>query len=161
MDIEDVAARFVEVARAYCQLAEGKPLSESADMAAARRFMVRLYAAALDLSLPECDDVALREVSSEAWGTVFKRFSGLPVNYYNQCFDPLLEPPVEPSLGDLADDLADIWRDVKNGLILFDAGHIPAAVYEWRVHFNMHWGRHAARALYVLESWNSSCGRSD
>ena len=158
MDIDDVAARFADIARAYCHWAEGAPLSEEAEVATARRCLAHLYAAALDLPLPECDDVELGEVGGDAWRDVFERFARLPVNYYEVCFDPLLVPPAAPSLGDLADDLADIWRDVRPGLTLFDAGHTAAAVYEWRLHFNIHWGRHAASALYVLTCWTSQHG---
>ncbi|MES2299485.1 MAG: DUF5063 domain-containing protein [Pseudomonadota bacterium] len=144
-------ARFAELARAYCHWAEGMPASAQEDAKLARLHLARLYAQALELSEGECGDDP-REISHEAWRCVFERFGALPVNYYGTCFSPSIIP-AESSIGDLADDLADIWRDLKEGLSLFDAGHVDAAQFEWRLHFNIHWGRHAASALYVLQCW--------
>ena len=62
---------------------------------------------------------------------MFTRFSALPVNYYGECLHRLQIESGETCLGDLADDLADIWRDVKRGLEVFDAGDIEGATIEW------------------------------
>lgn len=59
----------------------------------------------------------------------------------------------EPLTGDLADDLADVYRDLKPGLVLYEGGHIDEAVWHWNFHFNIHWGRHAAEALYAMHAF--------
>ena len=145
---------FVESARAFCQWAEGDLLPGEAQMSSARRHLARLYAQALDLPPRECDwgdDAAA--VSHEAWSAMFKRFGALPVNYYSESANPLAVPCGDTMIGDLADDLADIWRDLKHGLQLLDGGNADAAVFHWREHFIIHWGSHAASALYVLQCW--------
>ena len=56
-------------------------------------------------------------------------------------------------VADLADDLADVWRDVKRGLSLFNAGHVEAACWEWRQGFLATLGYHAAGGIYALHTW--------
>jgi hypothetical protein len=75
------------------------------------------------------------------------------VNYYGEHADPLEIGSGETSLGDLADDLADIWRDLKEGLEVFDTGNPAGAAYHWHEHFTIHWGSHAASALNILQYW--------
>ncbi|HEY3331377.1 MAG TPA: DUF5063 domain-containing protein [Capsulimonadaceae bacterium] len=67
---------------------------------------------------------------------------------YWEVFDPRVL--TKPVVGDVADDLADIYRDVKNGLILYDCGYIDEAVSEWRESFLVHWGDHLVDALRYL-----------
>jgi len=155
----ETVARFAASARAYCAWVEGAAGTVTAEMASARRHLARLYAQALDLPQVECGDVDAPHLSHEAWQRVFRRFAALPLNYYWTCDPLVLEPAAAPTMGDLADDLADIWRDLKGGLALFDAGHVQAAAWEWREHFQIHWGRHAASALYVIECWMGAQSR--
>ncbi len=150
---DDAAARFANAAREYCLWAEGEANAGATDMLIARRHLASLISLALDLPNVTCDVNAPGEISQEAWKLIFKRFGELPVNYYSNCFDPLQESAAELSLGDLADDLADIWRDMKGGLNLFDAGDANAAAFAWCEAFNIHWGRHATSASYVLQCW--------
>lgn len=75
------------------------------------------------------------------------RFSNLPVNGYWDVFDPLLEAEKEPVWNSLADDLADIYQDIKEDLVLFDAGQVEEAVWQWRFHFLIHWGKHLTTEL--------------
>jgi hypothetical protein len=145
--------RFADAARDYCRWAEAAPSAAETDMLIARRHLASLTALALDLPDAACDANDPVPIPTEAWRSVFKRFGELPVNYYNNCIDPLHAVGAEPSLGDLADDLADIWRDLKGGLLLFDAGQAGAAACAWREGFAIHWGRHAASALFVLQCW--------
>jgi hypothetical protein len=154
----DATSRFATVTREFCDWAEGPPVAGEIEMLIARRLLVCLTSLALELPNTECDDVERVEISHEAWTAMFKRFGELPVNYYGHCFDPLKVPADEATLGDLADDLADIWRDLKEGLMLWEAGHKNAAAFEWRESFTIHWGRHAAGALYPLHCWAQEFG---
>lgn len=124
---------------------------------------IRLYTQAH--LLPDVDeDGEAAEISDDEWTKVFKRFRALPFNYYGEVFNPLIVPAEEPVVADLADDLADIWRDLKPGLQLFEAGHHSAAAWHWRFLFKIHWGHHAIGALYALHYWfaeNSELSAAD
>jgi hypothetical protein len=145
--------RFAELARDYCQWAEGPVASPEIEAKTASRHLARLCSAALDLPATVDWSLAPEGVSQDQWRVVFTRFGALPVNYYSVCFDPTKVPSEEPVVGDLADDLADIWRDLKGGLMLQEAGNPDAAATHWHQTFSVHWGRHAASALYVLQCW--------
>jgi len=149
--------RFAVAVRAYCGWAEGAPAGEDAlsGMLATRRHLSSLYAMAVDL--PDCEtDWTDRELTHDAWTRIFQRFGALPVGYYEEIFDPLAVPAGEAGLGDLADDLADIWRDLKEGLVVYDEQGRDAACACWRQSFNIHWGMHATKALAVIQFWISS-----
>lgn len=154
----DAIIRFAHAAREFCLWAEGTPAAGEIEMLIARRHLANLFALALDLPNIACDVNEPAKISHEAWTSIFKRFRVLPVNYYGHCFDPLQVPADEPTIGDLADDLADTWRDLKGGLDLYDAGEVNAAAYAWREGFTIHWGRHAAGALYTLQCWAQEFG---
>ena len=146
---------FAKTARAYCSWCEAEPTTSVDDALSALKILPALYSAAIALPDLSGNEEAPR-VSDEEWRRVFARFASLPFNYYASCFDPHQIPIEEkPVVSDAADDLADIWRDVKSGLTLFDAGHINAATWEWRFHFYGHWGRHLTSALYALHCWQA------
>ena len=49
------------------------------------------------------------------------------------------------------DDLDDIYRDIKEGFDILDAGFSEAeAVWHWRFHFWSHWGYHIAEVQRVI-----------
>jgi hypothetical protein len=55
--------------------------------------------------------------------------------------------------GQLTDDLTDIWKDVKTGLLMLDAGRPEAesdALWHWRSMLEVHWGPHASWAIGAL-----------
>lgn len=71
---------------------------------------------------------------------------------YWELFDPYqLE---EPLSGNLTDDILDIYSDIKRGLVLYEQGEHVEAVWEWRYHFEIHWGNHAASAIRALHAVN-------
>jgi len=62
--------------------------------------------------------------------------------------NPPTPMPIDPFL---YDDLHDIYRDLKKGFRLIDAGRPEAeAVFYWRLNFWGHWGYHNADALRVI-----------
>jgi hypothetical protein len=164
MPIDAATSRFADTVRAFCQWAEGEPASQEAEAETARLYVARLYAQVLELSATASWDGNAPEISHKVWRTMFDRFNSLPVGSYASCFDPLDVSAREVNLGDLGDDLADIWRDLRSGLDLFDAGEVEGAVFEWQLNFRIHWGRHAASALHVLQCWiaqNDHFGAND
>ena len=154
MTAEEHIERFAELARGYCSWAERESASSETEVEMAINYLAQLVATALELPHLFGDEEP-KEIDGGEWERVYKRFGSLPFNYYSQVFNPLPLPPDEPVVGDLADDLADIWRDLKKGLVLYDAGRIQAAVWEWRNGFNSHWGRHAAGAFFALHCWRT------
>jgi hypothetical protein len=52
----------------------------------------------------------------------------------------------------LADDILDIYKDVKNGIILYEKNDHIEAVSEWKSSFDIHWGNHAVDAIRALHS---------
>jgi hypothetical protein len=148
--------QFAEAAEQFCAWAEASPSAPEAEATAALQFLSNLYRYALDLP-PLFGEEEPGEVTHGAWEQVYQRFGALPFNYYAQCFDPS-DLPTEAVTADLADDLADIWCDLKRGLFLYHAGHVPAAVWEWRQNFWQHWGHHAAGGIYALHAWHTQHG---
>jgi hypothetical protein len=153
MHIAVPTARFAASARAFCSWAEGEVATPEVDLVAGHLLLARLYADALALSSDATWDGNAPEIAQSLWRARFDRFGSLPVGYYETAFNPLDVGTNETSLGDLSDDLSDIWRDVKQGLLLFDSGEVDGAVHTWYLYFSIHWGRHAASALHVLQCW--------
>ncbi len=147
---------FASAVRAYCEWAEHAPEGGTPKwhMQTARRHLSSLYALAVGLPQDFCDcEPAERAVTSDEWKATSDRFGFLPVSYYGSILDPLEVSAGDTALGDLADDLADTWRDLKDGLILFDAGHRDAAGWHWQNSFDIHWGQHAVDALAIIHVW--------
>lgn len=152
MYIDPAIARFAAAARSYCAWAEGPPGTPDEEVRTALKHLALLYQCALELPHLSGDEKA-GCISREDFRAVYLRFAVIPVGYYSVPLNVLEVPPGETGLGDLSEDLADIWRDLKPPLLLFDAGHIDAAVWEWRFHFQAHWGAHATAALRALHAW--------
>jgi hypothetical protein len=147
---------FAVSAEAYCRWAEEEPHGTVQDARIARTLTAELFRRAIDLPQIFEDVVEAPEISIDEYQHVYRRFGALPFNYYSECFDPLIVPAEEPVTADLADDLADIWRDLKAGLILYQTSNRVAAAWQWRFHFEIHWGHHVSAAIYALQSWFSA-----
>jgi hypothetical protein len=145
---------FAILVRRYCAWADNVLPIESvrAEMLFLRELLAVLYAHAL--TLPQVDfEWVDRVLSHEDYQRMYTRFGSLPVGYYGRALDPLNVDSGELSLGDLADDLADIWRDLREGLLLFDSGRCEAAGASWQESFAIHWGEHAVNALAITQFW--------
>ena len=145
--------RFLGVARRFEEWAaqgtdEGLPAARNG-----LRLIAQLYAAGQELpGLPDLADRDPEEnlVSDEEWRRVGERAARLPFQYYSEVFNPLAVPPEEPVTGDLAEDVADIYRDVVEGIRLFDRGLEGEALWEWVFGLRQHWGEHATSAMRAL-----------
>ncbi len=148
---------FAEIVSRYCAWAESPAADVNVDMQTARRILAELHFAVLDL--PENDfedDVELEDITTEQWKAIRERFTNLPVDGYWFVFDPIQTGENDAVFGTLSEDLADIYRDIKYGLRLFEAGHITEATWEWKFNFKIHWGRHLLDAQKVIYSWFSN-----
>ncbi len=157
MDYAREISNFAATAREYCRWCEEPRVTgPSALRYEAASLLGRLYSAAV--SLPEVDlgDYEAPEPPDlpEATRTrVFAGFADFPFQYYREVFDPAADKTDEPVVGDLADDFTDIYLDLYRGLALLDMGEEPAAVFEWRFSFGIHWGRHATSAMRALHCY--------
>tara|TARA_R110001592_G_scaffold3525_25_gene20100 strand:+ start:12747 stop:13229 length:483 start_codon:yes stop_codon:yes gene_type:complete len=151
--------KFSEIVREYCTWSESLPLAEIEEVKKAISLLVNIYAGVLAIPNDNnVEDIDGYDVSDEEWKIVFKRFGALPFNFYAEFYSPYKGLNEEPSFGDLADDLADIYRDLKEGLALYDDGHVSNAFWQWRYSFSIHWGRHAANALSALHAYANDHG---
>ena len=171
---------FATLAEEYCRLVEGhNGTDRELFLRAAHRLLPQLYVAGLALPttdiLFEGEDTdeeeegegAVEEAPKltrdpdrgdhEEWQAFYVSLGALigDRNHYREVFDPY-EPATEVEVtGSLADDLADIHRDLRAGLRKWMRGESGEALWEWRFHFEGHWGEHltrALRALHVLSS---------
>lgn len=146
---------FAKIVRRYCLWAESFFGEIEVEMQTAQKILTELNYFVLDLPDDNSeDDIKLEDVSTEQWKVVRDRFRNLPVDGYWTIFDPSKVEENEAVFTELSDDLADIYRDIKYGLLLFDAGHFSEATWEWKFHFKIHWGRHLLNAQKVIYSWN-------
>lgn len=138
---------FVREAQSYCSFVEtASGLSLADRLRIARERLLGLYTAALSLPSVEPDDT---DASPSA---------DVPANWpgfedkdvYWEVFDPYDHEDNEPVAGSLADDVLDVYRDIRRGLTLWDASQTHNAIWEWRFHFDVHWGDHAVDALRAL-----------
>ena len=144
---------FAVEARQFCGWATGNDEAAMSAQDALVR-IVSLYGAALTyLSLPTLDEDEKAGIQQRHWGSIqaiLERTPDLPFENYWEISDPLDISPGEPVVGSLTDDFGDIYMDIARGLALYDAGQIQAAQWEWKFHFDIHWGEHATSAIRAL-----------
>lgn len=139
---------FARLATAFCTWCESDAVGNAPELAISRWFS-QLYAGGLLLSEVQAESNAPDDVPSnvEAGEAAIGTLRGY---YYREVFDPNPTLAEEPCVGDIGDDLLDVYKDIKRGLALFDAGFPRAAEWEWAFHFRIHWGRHAVAGLLAL-----------
>ena len=138
-------APFVDAARAFVEFVDtAHARAEAERPALALRRLTALYGAALDLP-----DVAPGDFEAPEKPTVPPEWPGFGErDFYFEVFDPYVDEPAVT--GSLSDDCLDIFRDLRQGLSLLEAGRVEAAVWTWRFAFHSHWGDHASDALRAL-----------
>jgi serine/threonine protein phosphatase PrpC len=146
-------AAFVEVAARFCGFVErAVDFDMAARLKRVRDLLLELYEAGSRLphvEPPQGFDAGASPARPTGWAG----FGQLDV--YWEVFDPYED--TEPVAGSLEDDVLDVYRDVTRGLALWNtAAPKAAAIWEWRFHFDAHWGEHAIDALRVL---HRACAR--
>jgi hypothetical protein len=142
---------FVELARSFCALVEEHArLPVFAFLQEVHRLLPRLYSAALLLpdvgaDAPDCN---ARLSTSTLRHDLCAKLGVL--DYYREIFDPCEGESEEPVVGSLSDDIADIYGDLAEGIVCWSAGNHDGAVWEWRMGFQTHWGKHLTSALRAL-----------
>jgi hypothetical protein len=133
---------FAATARRFIQLVENsEPLGREGFVREVQPLVLDLYVSAISLDGgdPADDTEPPASISADDWWTLFQRLQRQLGD-----FDSVAG-------GSLSDDIADIYRDLRDGLIPYDAGDTGEALWNWRTDFESHWGRHAAHAIYALQ----------
>jgi hypothetical protein len=79
----------------------------------------------------------------------------LPVDAYSVVFDPFEYDPREvnppkPVMAMISDDLSDIYRNLMEGLVLFQNGQTQGALWHWHFTYYAHWGRHLSHVQSAI-----------
>ncbi|HME37093.1 MAG TPA: DUF5063 domain-containing protein [Candidatus Sulfotelmatobacter sp.] len=162
----DVANRFAAAAQEFCSLVESAAeLDRTGLLTEMYQVLPRLINEAILLpsiqSSKEDDAIEKQEQSlaspgarmtEEQWGQLYNLLKEKLGDWdlYWQVFDPTTDK--EAVCGTLADDFADIYRDLKEGLILNEK-HLARPedlIWEWRLSYFSHWGKHAIDALLTI-----------
>ena len=150
-DSGDPIKNFADLAYEYCSWAENLADPSDDDLKRAHRLLCELQLNAL--SLPDLDSEDTNDqLTKEDWMDVRTRFQKFNIDQYWKVFDVFADSE-GPVLCTISDDLADIYRDLKEGLILFDRGKVNEAVWEWRFNYFIHWGRHLTGAQSAIHQY--------
>jgi len=162
-DIHNSASQFGAVAAQFCSVVDaGFERSRTDLLVHIYRLLPGLIREAIqlpDISLSEDDGGSTEsekthsaQMSDQEWKELYERLKRHLGDWdlYWQVFDPTTDRSA--NAGSLADDLADIYRDLKEGLIHQQVGRMRAEeiVWDWRLLFYSHWGKHAMDALLTL-----------
>lgn len=138
-------ARFVSQALQFCAVVEkAKSYSIKQRLVITRDRLLELVRAAS--ALPEVTstrDAGDRPDPPADWPGFDKH------DVYWKLADPLAETS-EKVAGSLSDDVLDIYQDLQRGLALWIDDAKRAAIWEWRFHFQKHWGARAVDAIAAL-----------
>jgi hypothetical protein len=149
---------FEQVARRFCAWLEGPTLVDADRQATA--WLCELYAAGV--RLPDvgmnysCD---FPEIPTDRMAAASKNLESYRGWYYREYSapDPTLDDA--PAMGDVGDDLLDVYLEIARGLLHFDNGGAPEALWHWSRMHRDHWGRHAVGALLALHCMSVSTRR--
>jgi hypothetical protein len=141
-EVED----FLISASQYCSMIENfESYNENNKIRNLLISLLDMYAKAFGIPEVEPQDDKVSTLDISVPKVNFGQF-----DYYWEVFDPYhLEEPVS---GILTDDIVDIYKDVKEGILLYERNKQVEAVWLWRFKFETHWGSHAVDAIRALHS---------
>jgi hypothetical protein len=148
---------FADESRQFISWAKGDS-SEPMDLRHALIRVLAIYRAALDLPSEYHAEASAepltRNTTDAALERVRQRVRLLPFDLYRSVFDPIFENDAdnEPVMCSIGDDIEEIFRDVAEGLQLFDENLALDACWSWGFNFRTHWSRHAVNALQGLNA---------
>jgi hypothetical protein len=135
----DSASAFADLTREYCDIVDrAGALGRNEFLELIEPLVARLYASAAELPpvVLEGEDF---EIALEVTLTL-KQLEALFADrdIFRVVFDPWSND--EPVHSSLAECLAEIYKDLREGLAAFEAGHPHQAVWEWHEGWEIHWG---------------------
>ena len=145
---------FVTSAKEYISWVESNNSRKNKDMETVNELLLALYSNAFKLQYhPNADAIENNSIDHKEWVKIRKSFNGLPIDEYQQIFDPLDLSDKTPVTSSLSDDLADIYRDIKPALLAYEKGETEKAEDDLRRNFEIHWGQHAISALKAIRQY--------
>ena len=148
---------FYKAAENYCDFIEHYDAHNEQFLMAAQKHLFELYNVGKALQWVELESEINDDNETESNRRHDElRFIGERLGdcqYYWHVFDPSIENDTEPVCGDLTDDLGDIYKDLKQGLLMYgiDKEHIKeSAVWDFKFFFERHWGEHCINAIYAI-----------
>jgi len=163
-DNAEAAKRFSLIAQQFCALVDSVPRLDRGELLVRLyRLLPQLISEAIALPNVELGDdgdqaegtrksapPAKSRLSHEQWTELYNRLRETlgDCDLYWQVFDPTKDN--EAIHGSLADDVADIYRDLKEGLDDIHLARSEDAIWEWRLGFSSHWGKHAIDSLRTI-----------
>lgn len=153
-----IVDRFGVLADRFCSIVDSAPsLDRNTFVSQVHRVLPKLIDEAIGLQDVEPTDNhegtnwAARQ-KMEEWNRLYSSLKEKLGEWdlYRQVFDPTQD--AEAIHGSLADDLADIYRDLKEGVVLKETYRTwpQDLIWEWRLAFYSHWGKHAMDALLAI-----------
>lgn len=139
--------KLVEVSAVnYCSLVESFNSAETQNkLKTLLVSLLDLYTKALYLPEIEPENDYLNDLEILIPKIEFNEF-----DQYWEVFNPYsLEEPVGASL---SDDISDIYQDIKRGILLYEQKEKIQAIWQWKFHFDIHWGNHTVDAVRALNS---------
>jgi Domain of unknown function (DUF5063) len=153
----ELMQRFRAAAAKFIEIVDSAPhLETEVFLANVSHGMAELYSTALSLPAVEPDtDTDNSPVKTANWDELHRSLGEKigPLDTYWTVFDFTEKP--EPVQGSLAADISEIYADLKQSLRLEELG-IPKAdvLFDWRLDFRSHWGRHLLGALTAIHHRN-------
>jgi hypothetical protein len=147
MELEEVE-KFLGSAISYCELVENyKSNNENNKLNQLLISVSSLYAEAMSLPEVEPKNDEVSDLNFDLPDVNLEKYEK-----YWVVFEPYtLEEPIRESL---TDDIIDIYKDIKEGALLYQRGEQLEAIWHWKYNFEIHWGRHALNAMRALHSIN-------
>ena len=160
----EAANRFGSVAQRFCGVVDSTPSMDRIELLVkVYRILPQLIGEAISLPNVELNDDEGQEeerrksrasvrLTDAHWGKLYEILKEKlgDWNLYWQVWNPTKDK--EAIYGSLADDIADIYRDVKEVLVLSETQRAQPgdSIWDWRLGFYSHWGKHAIDALRTI-----------
>jgi|SRR5690348_12383556 uncharacterized protein DUF5063 len=150
----ELMQRFRAAATKFIEAVDSAPhLEAEAFLASVGHSMAELYSIALSLPAvePETTDTNETPFKTDKWGELHRSLREKigPLDTYWTIFD--FTEKQEPVQGSLAGDISEIYFDLKDSLQLEEIGAPKSdVVFDWRLDFRSHWGRHLLGALTAI-----------
>lgn len=151
---------FLSEAKGFCSAIETSRLDEDL-IQILRKSLASLYHSAL--SLPSLD-AGSEEISEDLFSEnefkdIILKIENIvgEKRYYSAMFDPTDHEEECPVTGDLVEDIGEVYKNLKNGLLLYEIGSKEAthnAIWELKFGFKSHWGNNLIDALRTFHYLN-------
>ncbi len=145
--METQSLNFYNLALDFCIFVEKQGISKDT-LRDTAHYLSALYNAALAINYKAGGHLKTSEINRKPRLNLAKIHISdeIKSNYY-KVFNPFVDETVACSL---SDDICDIYKDLQEGIEIYELGDHSTAAYIWGFYFENHWGRHCLGALAAL-----------